>query len=148
MQCALAETLGIKSAFKPEYRSTLLVPLSTNGVGVDGVLITASTHSSDPVHLAAQLCRKRRIISVGLTGLNLRRDFFYKKELAFQVSCSYGPGRYDPAYERRGKTLLHWLRSLDRAAQSQAVLHTLASGLLVTEPLITHRFHWLGCRCL
>jgi len=67
--------------------------------GVDGVIITASTKSSDPVHQAAQMCRKRgRIILVGVAGLELRRDDFYEKELSFQVSCSYGPGRYDQNY--------------------------------------------------
>src|SRR5207244_4205655 len=76
----------------------------SRGRGVDGVLITASTKSNEPVHQAALMCRKRgRIVLVGVTGLKLSRDDFYKKELSFQVSCSYGPGRYDPEYEQRGQ---------------------------------------------
>ena len=75
----------------------------SSGRGVDAVIITASTRSSDPVHQAAQMSRKRgRIVLVGVTGLELSRSDFYEKELSFQVSCSYGPGRYDETYEQRG----------------------------------------------
>ena len=72
--------------------------------GVDGVIITASTSSSEPVSQAARMCRKRgRIVLVGVTGLELNRSEFYEKELSFQVSCSYGPGRYDENYEEKGE---------------------------------------------
>ncbi len=75
----------------------------SNGQGVDGVLITASTRSNEPVSQGARMCRKRgRIVLVGVTGLELSRADFYQKELTFQVSCSYGPGRYDPEYEEGG----------------------------------------------
>ncbi|MEW3673866.1 dehydrogenase, partial [Pseudomonas aeruginosa] len=76
----------------------------SRGQGVDGVIITASTQSSDPVTHAARMSRKRgRIVLVGVTGLELNRADFYEKELTFQVSCSYGPGRYDPNYEEKGQ---------------------------------------------
>ena len=76
----------------------------SRGRGVDAVILTATTKSSDPVSQAAQMCRKRgRIILVGVTGLDLSRDDFYEKELSFQVSASYGPGRYDPNYEENGQ---------------------------------------------
>jgi hypothetical protein len=66
-------------------------------------LITASSKSNEPVSQAAKMCRKRgRIVLVGVTGLELSRADFYEKELSFQVSCSYGPGRYDPEYEDKG----------------------------------------------
>ena len=103
-KCKLAESFGINAL----HLSSGVDPVSwcrqlTNGIGVDGVLITAATSSSDPVHVAANACRQRgRIIFVGVTGLDLRRDDFYKKELSFQVSCSYGPGRYDSSYENQG----------------------------------------------
>ena len=72
-------------------------------IGVDGVIITASTKSNEPIRQAAQMCRKRgRIILVGVVGLELDRSDFYEKEISFQVSCSYGPGRYDSAYEDDG----------------------------------------------
>ena len=70
---------------------------------MDGVIITASTKSNDPVAQAALMSRKcGRIVLVGVTGLELNRADFYEKELTFQVSCSYGPGRYDRNYEEYG----------------------------------------------
>ena len=74
-----------------------------NNVGVDGVIIAASTKSNDPITIASRVCRKRgRIILIGVTKLNINRDLFYEKEISFQVSCSYGPGRYDSSYEEDG----------------------------------------------
>ena len=62
--------------------------------GADGVLVTASTKSSELMHQAAEMCRKRgRIVLTGVVGLELRRSDFYDKELSFRVSRSYGPGR-------------------------------------------------------
>ena len=78
----------------------------SRGRGVDAVLITAATPSSEPVHQAALMCRKRgRIVLVGVAGLELSRADFYEKELTFQVSCSYGPGRYDPATKSVATTI-------------------------------------------
>lgn len=113
----------------------------SRGQGVDGVIITASTKSSDPVTQAARMSRKRgRIILVGVTGLELNRADFYEKELTFQVSCSYGPGRYDPAYEEKGQDYpLGFVRWTEQR-NFEAVLDMLASGQLNVKPLITHRF--------
>ena len=70
--------------------------------GVDAVLITAATDSAEPIKASAQMSRQRgRVILVGVADLALSRDDFYKKELSFQVSFSYGPGRYDPSYEEK-----------------------------------------------
>ena len=71
---------------------------------MDGVIITANTKSDGPVCIWPQKCavQRGRIILVGVTGLELSRNDFYEKELSFQVSCSYGPGRYDPNYEEKG----------------------------------------------
>ena len=67
-------------------------------------MVAASTKSHELMHYAAEICRKRaRIVLVGQAGLNLRRDDFFKKEISFQVSASYGPGRYDPLYEEKGQ---------------------------------------------
>jgi predicted dehydrogenase len=113
----------------------------TGGIGVDGVLITAATASSEPIHVAAQSCRQRgRIVLVGVTGLELRRDLFYKKELTFQVSCSYGPGRYDPAYEQHGHDYPIGFVRWTEERNFHAVLHAMANGALRTEALISHRF--------
>ena len=141
-KCSLAEELGVMVL----NLSSGIDPVAwcleqTSGIGVDGVLITAATSSSEPVHVAAQACRQRgRIVLVGVTGLELRRDLFYKKELSFQVSCSYGPGRYDPAYEKQGHDYPIGFVRWTEQRNFQAVLHALASGAVRTEPLVTHRF--------
>ena len=113
----------------------------TSGRGVDGVLITAATRSDEPVSQAARMCRKRgRIVLVGVAGLQLNRADFYEKELTFQVSCSYGPGRHDPDYEQGGRDyplgLVRWTEQRNFAA----VLELMASRQLDVLPLITHRF--------
>jgi predicted dehydrogenase/threonine dehydrogenase-like Zn-dependent dehydrogenase len=113
----------------------------TNGRGVDGVIITASTASDEPVSQAANMCRKRgRIVLVGVTGLKLSRDDFYKKELSFQVSCSYGPGRYDPAYEDQGMEYPLGLVRWTEQRNFEAVLDMMADGRIDVAPLISHRY--------
>ncbi|SRR5579875_1432388 len=111
------------------------------GRGVDGVIIAASTPSDEPVHQAALMCRKRgRIVLVGVTGLKLARADFYEKELSFQVSCSYGPGRYDPQYESGSCDYpLGFVRWTARR-NFEAVLEMMASGRLEVAPLISNRF--------
>ncbi|MDA7490970.1 bi-domain-containing oxidoreductase [Synechococcus sp. AH-707-M23] len=141
-KCTLAETLGITALHLASGVDAVAWCLEqTAGIGVDGVLITAATSSSEPVHVAAQVCRQRgRIVLVGVTGLELRRDLFYKKELSFQVSCSYGPGRYDSAYEQQGHDYPIGFVRWTEQRNFQAVLHALATGGLRTEPLISHSF--------
>jgi len=113
----------------------------SRGVGVDGVIITASTKVSDPVVQAARMSRKRgRIILVGVTGLELNRADFYEKELSFQVSCSYGPGRYDPDYEEKGHDYPIGFVRWTEQRNFEAVLDMMTSGQLDVKPLITHRF--------
>jgi predicted dehydrogenase/threonine dehydrogenase-like Zn-dependent dehydrogenase len=113
----------------------------SRGRGVDAVLLTASTPSSDPVHQAALMCRKRgRIVLVGVTGLELSRADFYEKELTFQVSCSYGPGRYDPAYEQQGHDYPVGYVRWTEQRNFEAVLDMLADKRLDAAPLISHRF--------
>jgi predicted dehydrogenase/threonine dehydrogenase-like Zn-dependent dehydrogenase len=113
----------------------------SRGQGVDGVIITASTSSSDPVTQAARMSRKRgRIVLVGVTGLELSRADFYEKELSFQVSCSYGPGRYDPNYEEKGQDYPIGFVRWSEQRNFEAVLDMMASGQLDVKPLITHRF--------
>jgi predicted dehydrogenase/threonine dehydrogenase-like Zn-dependent dehydrogenase len=113
----------------------------SRGLGVDAVIITASTKSNEPVSQAAGMCRKRgRIVLVGVTGLELSRADFYAKELSFQVSCSYGPGRYDPAYEEGGQDYPVGFVRWTEQRNFEAVLDLMASGQLDVAPLITHRF--------
>ncbi len=113
----------------------------SRGQGVDAVIITASTKSSDPVTQAARMSRKRgRIVLVGVTGLELNRADFYEKELTFQVSCSYGPGRYDPNYEDKGQDYPYGLVRWTEQRNFEAVLDMMASGQIDVKPLITHRY--------
>ncbi|WP_253657518.1 bi-domain-containing oxidoreductase [Vibrio sp. Y58_MX_L22] len=113
----------------------------SRGNGVDGVIITASTKSTDPVTQAARMSRKRgRIILVGVTGLELNRADFYEKELTFQVSCSYGPGRYDANYEDNGQDYPYAFVRWTEQRNFEAILDMMASGQVDVKPLITHRF--------
>jgi predicted dehydrogenase/threonine dehydrogenase-like Zn-dependent dehydrogenase len=115
----------------------------TNGVGVDGIVITASTKSDQLIHQAASMCRKRaRIILVGVIGLNLQRADFYEKELSFQVSCSYGPGRYEDSYERKGMDYPIGFVRWTEQRNFEAILELLADGKIDVSPLITHRFNF------
>jgi len=113
----------------------------SRGRGVDAVIITASTKSNQVVSQAAQMCRRRgRIVLVGVVGLELSRADFYEKEISFQVSCSYGPGRYDPAYEEGGQDYPIGFVRWTEQRNFEAVLDLMASEVLDLAPLITHRF--------
>lgn len=113
----------------------------SRGRGVDAVIITASTKSNEPVHQAALMCRKRgRIVLVGVTGLELSRADFYEKEISFQVSCSYGPGRYDPSYEDKGNDYPIGFVRWTEQRNFEAVLDMMADGRLDVKPLVSHRF--------
>jgi predicted dehydrogenase/threonine dehydrogenase-like Zn-dependent dehydrogenase len=113
----------------------------SRGRGVDAVLITASTDDSDPVVQGARMCRQRgRIVLVGVSGLALSRADFYEKELSFRVSCSYGPGRHDPAYEQGGHDYPVGFVRWTEQRNFEAVLDAMAAGSLDVLPLISHRF--------
>ncbi len=111
---------------------------STNGIGADGVLITASAKTDEVIHQACLMSRKRgRIILVGVIGLNMRRDDFYKKELTFQVSCSYGAGRYDEEYENKGHDYPFAYVRWTEKRNFQAILGAISNGGLDVKSLIT-----------
>jgi len=113
----------------------------SRGRGVDAVIVTASTKSNEPMHQAALMCRKRgRIVLVGVTGLELSRDDFFKKELTFQVSCSYGPGRYDPNYEEKGQDYPVGFVRWTEQRNLEAVLDMMSDGRLAVKSLISHRY--------
>lgn len=113
---------------------------STNDIGADGVIITASAKDDTIISQAAQMSRKRgRIILVGVIGLQLSRAEFYEKELSFQVSCSYGPGRYDELYEQKGQDYpLSFVRWTEKR-NFETVLQAIATGKLEVQSLITER---------
>lgn len=110
----------------------------TNGIGVDGVIITASTQSNEVIAQAAQMSRKKgRVVLVGVIGLDIKRSDFFEKELSFQVSCSYGPGRYDETYEQKGHDYpLSYVRWTEKR-NFEAVLSALSQKSLAVGPLIT-----------
>ncbi len=112
----------------------------TDGLGADGVIITASAKTDEIIAQAAKMSRKRgRIILVGVIGLNISRADFYEKELTFQVSCSYGPGRYDDRYEKEGIDYpLPFVRWTEKR-NFQAILQAISTKKLDVEGLITER---------
>ncbi len=112
----------------------------TDNIGADGVIITASAKTNDIIAQAAHMSRKRgRIVLVGVIGLDISRADFYEKELSFQVSCSYGPGRYDDDYERRGNDYpLPFVRWTEKR-NFEAILEAIRSGKLEVKSLITER---------
>ncbi len=111
---------------------------NTLNIGADGVVITASAKTNNIISQAAQMSRQRgRIVLVGVIGLNLSRAEFYEKELSFQVSCSYGPGRYDDDYEMKGKDYpLPFVRWTEKR-NFQTVLQLISSGKLNVNELIS-----------
>jgi predicted dehydrogenase/threonine dehydrogenase-like Zn-dependent dehydrogenase len=132
-----AETVDLRAGHDPVAAAETF----SRGRGVDAVLITAATQSNEPMHQAALMCRQRgRIVLIGVTGLELSRDDFFKKELTFQVSASYGPGRYDPRYEDKGLDypigFVRWTENRN----FEAVLDMLRDGRLAVKRLVTHRF--------
>lgn len=121
----------------------------TSGIGADGVLITASSDSDSIIHEACEMSRKRgRIVLVGVIGLNMRRDDFYKKELSFQVSCSYGPGRYDEDYENRGIDYpLPYVRWTEKR-NFETILNFISNGSLDVKSLITETYDLKDYECI
>ena len=138
-RCKLAEEMGCDRAVNDNFVGECMA--FSGGFGVDAVLITAATHSDEPVTVAAEICRKKgRVVATGLVGMNLPRDQYYKKEVDFRLSCSYGPGRYDPVYEEQGVDYpfgyVRWTEQRNMAAFLQLV----AEGKVTPGKLVTHRF--------
>lgn len=136
----LANKMGAKAFLASSVDVVTIVESLTNGVGADAVIITASTKSNEVISQAAHMSRKRgRIILIGVIGLELNRADFYKKELTFQVSCSYGPGRYDDNYESAGNdypiAFVRWTENRN----FDAILQAIASKKLNVSDLITER---------
>lgn len=138
----LARQFGAETCNPSQGEDAIAAGLAfSRGCGMDGVLLTAATQSSDPVTQAARMSRKRgRIVLVGVTGLSLNRADFYEKELSFQVSCSYGPGRYDADYEEKGLDYPIGFVRWTEQRNFEAVLDMMAHGQLQVKPLITHRY--------
>lgn len=133
----LAEAYGAETVNLGEGQDPIAAAEEfSRGRGVDGVIITASTKSNEPVHQAAEMCRQRgRIVLVGVVGLELQRADFYEKELTFQVSSAYGPGRYDPFYEDQGHDYPIGFVRWTSQRNFEAVLDMISKGSIETKAL-------------
>lgn len=136
---ALAREMGADVAVSESLAAA--VSGFTGGHGADAVIVTASSKSSDPLNEAAEISRlKGRVVLVGMTGMTIDRDPFYKRELDLRLSLSYGPGRHDPAYEVEGHDYpLAYVRWTEQR-NMQAFLELVASGQVTPQRLVTHRF--------
>ena len=139
-KCDLAQSWGIETINSQSTNPVKATMELTRNIGVDGVLITASTKSNDLISQAAQMSRKQgRIVLVGVIGLNINRADFYEKELSFQVSCSYGPGRYDDEYEQKGIDYPFPYVRWTEKRNFNAVLFAMSQGQLKVSDLITEK---------
>jgi predicted dehydrogenase/threonine dehydrogenase-like Zn-dependent dehydrogenase len=138
---ALARQLGVDAVNPAEGTDQVqYVESVTGGIGADAVIITASNKSNEIISQSAKMSRKRgRIILVGVIGLDISRADFYEKELTFQVSCSYGPGRYDENYEQKGQDYPIGFVRWTEKRNFEAVLNAIAKGNINVQPLITER---------
>ncbi len=136
----LASAEGIITANSNSIDPVQFASGHTSGLGVDAVIITASSRSDELISQAAQMCRKRgRIVLSGVTGLHIKRADFFEKELTFQVSCSYGPGRYDRAYEQQGQDYPIGFVRWTEQRNFEAVLAAFSSRQLDISKLISQR---------
>lgn len=138
-KCALAASWGVETIIPSMGGDPIQdVMQKTDGIGADGVIITASAKSNSIIAEAAKMSRKRgRIVLVGVIGLDLSRADFYEKELSFQVSCSYGPGRYDENYEQKGIDYpLAFVRWTEKR-NFEAILQSISLGRLQVKSLIS-----------
>ncbi len=137
----LATRLGADAAAvsAPEFRDLCLH--HSGGAGVDSVLITAETPSSAPVNLAGDIARERAIVvAVGTVGMDIERRAYYEKEIDFRISRSYGPGRYDAAYEQKGRDYPIGYVRWTETRNMEAFLQFIAEKKVNIDSLITHRF--------
>ena len=140
---SLAKSFGINAINPTEGVDQVAYVLNaTNAIGADAVIITASNKSNEIISQSAKMSRKRgRIILVGVVGLHISRSDFYEKELTFQVSCSYGPGRYDDNYEQKGQDYpLPFVRWTERR-NFDAILKAISNKTIQVKPLITEQIN-------
>src|SRR5439155_2154263 len=137
----LAQRLGANQACHSSTEFVDLCMSESHHQGTDAVLVTAATPSSDPVNLAATVARDRGVVvAVGTVGMDIQRRNYYEKELEFRVSRSYGPGRYDTAYEQKGRDYPIGYVRWTETRNMEAFLQLLAERKVEVKSLITHRF--------
>ncbi|QOJ32004.1 MAG: Gfo/Idh/MocA family oxidoreductase [Gammaproteobacteria bacterium] len=137
---ALAKSFGADEAVLPGELPAAALALG-QGQGVDAVIITASTRDSGPVSVAGEICRpKGRVVVVGAVGMDLPREPYYKKELELRLSMSYGPGRYDPAYEEKGQDYPYGYVRWTEQRNMAAFLWLIQAGRVNVKALTSHRY--------
>jgi predicted dehydrogenase/threonine dehydrogenase-like Zn-dependent dehydrogenase len=140
--CELAKACGCDVvAVRPRDEVERIAAKVSNQFGVDAVIITASAPTNDPVELAGRICRERgRVVMVGVTGMEVPRDIYYRKELDFRLSRSYGPGRYDPLYEEQGIDYPIGYVRWTEGRNMEAFTQLLAAKRIDVAALTTHTF--------
>jgi predicted dehydrogenase/threonine dehydrogenase-like Zn-dependent dehydrogenase len=137
----LAQQMGANGVASSAAALRELCLETSRGTGVDSVLITAETSSSDPVNLAGTIARDRAVVvAVGTVGMDIERKAYYEKEIDFRVSRSYGPGRYDAAYEQKGRDYPIGYVRWSENRNMEAFMQFLAGRKVDVGALITHRF--------
>ncbi len=135
---ALAKQFGVNACTRAEIEA--LTPEFTRGRGYDHVLICAGSKDNDSITLAGQLCRDRgQVTAIGAVGLTIPRKIYYEKELRVVVSRSYGPGRYDNAYEEKGQDYPIGFVRWTEGRNMEAFLDLIADGKMNVKALISHR---------
>ncbi|MFP4370220.1 MAG: bi-domain-containing oxidoreductase [Candidatus Kapaibacterium sp.] len=136
-----AEKFGCEATYPSSFEHINNMLNFTSGMGFDSVIITASTPSNQPLELALEICRKKgRVVFTGAVGMNVPRGPFYKKEIDLRISSSYGPGRYDPEYEERGKdyppAYVRWTENRNMVS----FLKLISTGRMNVNDMTTHHF--------
>ena len=113
----------------------------TGGRGADCVIIAAAAKSSAPCQLALEMCRDRgRMLVVGAVDMSFPWNDMYLKEIQLFMSRAYGPGSYDPVYEKQGRdypvSYVRWTENRNM----EEVLRLMGTGQLNVQPLITHEY--------
>jgi len=138
-RCAMGRKLGAAEAVTAGGVEAALA--FSEGQGVDAVLLAAATSSNQPIEDAAEMLRMRgRAVVVGVVGMNIPRESFYRKELDLRLSMSYGPGRYDRSYEEKGRDYPYGFVRWTEQRNLGCFLDLVASGRITPQPMISHRF--------
>jgi predicted dehydrogenase len=136
----LARSFGADDAVLPADLPAAALA-ATSGNGVDAVIITASSKDSTPVEVAGDICRKKgRVVVVGAVGMTVPREPYYRKELELRLSMSYGPGRYDPDYEEKGRDYPYGYVRWTEQRNMESFLWLIRSGKVNVKALTSHRF--------
>lgn len=108
---------------------------------MDAAIIAAGGEQTRMIVQAGKVLRDRGTVVVlgrGWASIDFREEMF-KKELKLRNTRAYGPGRYDPVYERQGVDYplgyVRWTENRNMAG----VLDLMARRLLDLRPLITSR---------